>query len=75
MTKNNVWLNDKNHVLHPYAEYPEFGEKGSRVFEKAMGFIFRIRKATGFSTESAVSGASISATADLRWHKPSLIRY
>ena len=32
-----VWTKDKNHLLHPFAEFPGFAERGSRIFERAEG--------------------------------------
>ena len=32
-----IWLNDRDHLLHPFAEFPGFAEHGSRVFNRAEG--------------------------------------
>jgi hypothetical protein len=32
-----VWQNDRDHLLHPFAEFPRFAEAGSRIFDRAEG--------------------------------------
>lgn len=36
-TVEQVWRNDKDHLLHPFAEFPRFAEAGSRIFDRAEG--------------------------------------
>ena len=36
-SSDQTWLNDKDHLLHPFAEFPEFATKGSRIFDRAEG--------------------------------------
>ncbi len=32
-----AWENDRDHLLHPFAEFPRFNTDGSRIFDKADG--------------------------------------
>jgi len=34
-----AWENDRAHLLHPFAVFPDFNTAGSRIFEKADGVI------------------------------------
>lgn len=34
-----VWRNDRRHLLHPFAEFPQFNTTGSRIFTKADGVV------------------------------------
>ncbi len=38
MTENNsIWKQDKDNVIHPFVEYPQFNKTGSKIFNKSKG--------------------------------------